>query len=277
MSVEGTRKSLSKIFEPMSTHLAGLSAAIGALLFTATAAPGLHATPSTTFWAPSTPFVQPFGVLHVTYDTYFGSKAAYPVDLGLTMGVLPWKGLQSEIGFDLLYPSVAGSDAIQLPIVLNAKVGAAEDQYFKGQPGWSVGIFGAGLKAGFNDQNVLGAVIGKTLPRIGALSLGGYYALNDDLVRSADGGEARSGLLAGWQSPTIDLPRIDRIVLAWDIQTGKNALGATGGGAYVYFTPAVDLLIGPVFFFDDESQPGGSKSLWTVQLDIDLGLSGGAK
>jgi len=264
---------LASMFRPGRLSLAALAAVILAAALARTAC----ATPSTTFWAPSTPFVQPLGVLHVTYDTYFGSKAAYPIDLGLTMGVLPGKRLQSEIGFDLLYPSIAGSSAIDLPLVLNAKVGAPEDTYFKGQPGWSAGIFGAGLKKGFNDQNVLGAMIGKTLPRFGAASIGGYYALNKDLFRSASGKAERSGLMAGWLSPPIDVPRIDKIVLAWDLQTGKNALGATGGGAYLYFTPAIDLLIGPVFFFEDELQPGASKSLWTAQLDVDLDLFAGSK
>lgn len=252
-----------------------LSATAAAVVFATILPPNLHATPSTTFWAPSTPFVQPFRVLHVTYDSYFGSNAAYPVDLGLTMGVFPWKKLQSEVGFDLLYPSVDGGDAVQVPIALNAKVGAPEDVYFKGQPAWSVGIYGAGFEKGFNDQNILHAVIGKTIPQFGSASVGGYYALNDDLVRSSDGGEARSGFLAGWLSPSIDLPRIDKIVLAWDIQTGENVLGATGGGAYVYFTPAIDLLIGPVFFFEGDLQPSGSETLWTVQLDIDLDFSAG--
>jgi len=254
-----------------------LSAIVAAIILAAALPRTGRATPSTTFWAPSTPFVQPLGVLHVTYDTYFGSKAAYPVDLGLTMGVLPWKGLQSEIGFDLLYPSIAGSNAIDVPLVLNAKIGAPEDTYFKGQPGWSVGIFGAGLKKGFNDQNVIGAMIGKTLPRVGATSIGGYHALNENLFRSASGKVERNGFMAGWLSPSIDVPRINKIVLAWDIQTGKNVLGATGGGAYLYFTPAIDLLIGPVFFFEDELQPGGSKLLWTAQLDVDLDLLAGGK
>src|SRR6266850_971300 len=258
----------------MRVTLSGIVAAI----ILAAALPRIAcATPSTTFWAPSTPFVQPLGVLHVTYDTYFGSKTAYPIDVGLTMGVLPWKGFQSEIGFDLFYPSIAGSGAIDVPLVLNAKVGAPEDTYFKGQPGWSVGVFGVGFKKHFNDQNVLHAMIGKTLPHAGAASIGGYYALNENLFRSADGKEGRSGFMAGWLSPSIDVPRIDRIVLAWDIQTGRNVLGATGGGAYLYFTPAVDLLLGPVFFFEDELQPAGSKSLWTVQLDVDLDLSAGGK
>jgi len=252
-------------------------AKIAAILFAAALPGAAWGTPSTTFWAPSTPFVQPLGVLHLTYDTYFGSKASYPVDLGLTMGVFPWKGLQAEIGFDLLYPSVAGVEAIDVPIVFNAKVGAPEDTYFKGQPAWSAGIFGAGLENGFNDQNVLGATIGKTFPHVGAFSAGGYYALNEDLFHSAGGREARSGLLAGWISPSIDVPRLDKVLLAWDIQTGKNVLGATGGGAYLYVTPAVDLLIGPVFFLENELQPGGSKSLWTVQLDVDLDLLAGDK
>jgi hypothetical protein len=231
-----------------------------------------NATPSTTFWAPSTPNVQPYGVLHLTYDTYFGTKATYPIDTGLTMGVLPWKGFQAEVGFDLFYPSVAGSGTIDFPVVLNGKVGAPEDVYFKGQPAWSIGVFGAGLKHDYNDQNALYGVLGKTLPHVGALSLGGYYGLNKNLFLSSDGKEARSGILAGWASPSIDVPRIDKIVLAWDVQSGRNALGATGGGAYIYFTPAIDLLIGPVFYFDDALQPGGSKSLWSVQLDVDLDL-----
>jgi hypothetical protein len=254
-----------------------LSATVAAIILAAALPRTGRATPSTTFWAPSTPFLQPLGVLHVTYDTYFGSKAAYPIDVGLTMGVLPWKDLQSEIGFDLFYPSIDGSDAIDVPLVLNAKVGAPEDTYFKGQPGWSVGIYGVGLKKGFNDQNVLHVMIGKSLPHVGVASIGGYYALNEDLFLSADGREARSGFMAGWLSPSIDVPRIDKIVLAWDIQTGKNALGATGGGAYLYFTPAVDLLIGPVFFFENELLPAGSKSLWSVQLDVDLDLLAGGK
>jgi hypothetical protein len=78
--------------------------------------------------------------------------------------------------------------------------------------------------------------------------------------------------MAGWISPTIKVPRLDKVLLTWDIQTGKNVLGATGGGAYIYFTPAIDLLIGPVFFFEDRLQPAGSKSLWSVQLDVDLDL-----
>ena len=101
-----------------------------------------HATLSTNFWAPSTPAVQPCGVLHVTYDTYFGSKAAYPIDTGLTIGILPGSRLQAEAGFDLFYPTISGGDGVALPLVLNGKIGSPEDACFKGQPAWSVGVFG---------------------------------------------------------------------------------------------------------------------------------------
>src|SRR5439155_23500860 len=62
---------LASMFRPGRLSLAALAAVILAAALARTAC----ATPSTTFWAPSTPFVQPLGVLHVTYDTYFGSKA----------------------------------------------------------------------------------------------------------------------------------------------------------------------------------------------------------
>lgn len=230
------------------------------------------ATPSTTFWAPSTPNVQPFGVLHVTYDTYFQSKAAHPIDTGLTLGVLPWKQLQLEVGFDVFYPTFSGTEVVDVPLVLNAKFGAPEDVYFRGQPAWSLGIFGVGFEENVTDQNVLHAMVGKTFPYVGSLQVGAYYALNKNLFRSSDGDDQRMGLMAGWFSPDIDVPRIDKIVFAWDIQTGRNKLGATGGGAYVYLTPSIDLATGPVFFFERELQPVGSSWMWSVQLDVNLDL-----
>lgn len=235
------------------------------------------ATPSTNFWAPSTPAVQPFGVLHVTYDTYFGSKAAYPIDAGLTIGLLPGSSLQAEAGFDLFYPTYSGGKGVEFPLVLNAKLGAPEDAWFKGQPAWSVGFFGLGFEKDVNDQNALYGVLGKTIPGLGSAQFGAYYGLNERLFRSADGADERFGLLAGYVSPAIDVPVIDRIVFTWDIQSGHNALGATGGGAYFYVTPSVDLLTGPVFFFERDLQPGGSSWMWSLQLDVDLDLRPGGQ
>jgi hypothetical protein len=59
---------------------------------------------------------------------------------------------------------------------------------------------------------------------------------------------------------------------AADVQTGKNLFGAAGGGLSFYFTDKIGLLTGPVYFFDPGSLPGGSRWMWSVQLDVDLPL-----
>lgn len=152
-----------------------------------------QATPSTTVSAPATPALQGFAVLHLTYDTSFASEGLYPVDLGLTMGILPWKELQLEVGVD------------------------------------------------------------------------------------SEGEEAQVGVLASDVSPAIDLPRIDKMVVAADVRTGNNALGAVGGGVSIYFTPALALLTGPVFFLEPEVKPGASDWMWSAQLDVDIDFTGHAR
>src|SRR5512134_3744542 len=78
---------------------------VAALLLTATAA---HATPSTVVWTPATTYTQPFLVPHITYDTYFGERAGFPTDVGLTMGVIPDnKYVEGELGVDGFYPMLA--------------------------------------------------------------------------------------------------------------------------------------------------------------------------
>src|SRR6266568_4174719 len=95
-------------------------AAVGAALWPAAIA---SATPSTTYWAPSTTYVQPYLVPHITYDSYFTKESAYPLTLGLTMGILPFDKIQLEIGFDLSLPT-------ENPLALNAKLGTPEDTFF---------------------------------------------------------------------------------------------------------------------------------------------------
>ena len=232
-------------------------------------APAALATPSTTFWTPATTYTQPYLVPHVTYDTYFGEPGAYPVDTGLTMGFLPFEAIQGELGFDLAYPAKG-----KAALLLNAKLTLVEGKLFEAQPGLSVGIMGVGFQEDVNDFNMLHATLGKTFPVIGALAVGGYYGTNKVLFVDAAGAEKQAGFLVSWMGPDIKvgLPGLDKIVPAADIQTGKNVFGAVGGGLYFYFTPAIDLLMGPVFFFEKELQPGQASWLWTVQLDVDVEL-----
>ena len=239
------------------------------------------ATPSTTFWAPSNTAIQPFLVPHITYDTYFWNKPArgatgspiYPVTTGLTMGVLPWEDLQLEVGFDMLLPA---SD----PLLFNAKLGVPEDKLFSWQPSLAFGFFGAGTKKSTDttlgtDFNILYAQAQHSIPQVGGyFSVGGYYALQEKLFHGSDGTTQRSGFMGGVVSPdvNVNLPWLLKINFAADVQTGKNVFGAAGGGIGLYFTDKIDLLTGPVYFFDAGSQPGGRQWFWTVQLDVDLPL-----
>src|SRR5262245_46200808 len=100
-------------------------ALITAPLLLASSATG-WATPSTNMWAPSTAALQPYGVMHVTYDTYFYSEGVYPIDAGLEIGALPHKKLQAEVGFDLLYPTFSAGEGLAAPFFLNAKIGTPE-------------------------------------------------------------------------------------------------------------------------------------------------------
>jgi hypothetical protein len=240
--------------------------ATAAVLATASVA---SATPSTTFWTPSTPYTQPFLVPHLTYDTYFGERAAYPIDLGLTVGVLPFDAVNAEVGADVLYPG--NTDAT---LGLNGKVTLVEGKLARWQPAVSAGVANVGFKRDVSDLYLLHAHLGKTLPHVGEIGGGVYAALNDDILVDRDGRKERSGFFLHWMGPEIPvgLAGLKKIVPAADLQSGNNALGAAGGGLYFYFTDAIDLLVGPVFFLEPEVQPSRADWLFTAQLDVDFDL-----
>lgn len=254
------------------------SFSFGALLLLLVGAAGqAAATPTTTVWAPSTPATQGFLVGHLTYDTYFwkgpysgtAGSPVYPIDTGLTIGVLPFEKVNLEVGFDLFLPS-------EDPLYLNAKLAIPEGAFSAVQPGVAVGIFGAGTKrsgTGQTGYDLAYAVVGKTIPRLGgSVTLGGYYSLSDELLTGADGELHRAGLIAGVTAPDlrVDKPWLQKIVLAADVQTGENSFGAAGLAASFYFTSTASILTGPVYFFEPDLQPGGTRWMWTVQLDVDM-------
>ena len=235
----------------------------------------VFATPSTTYWAPSTASCQARGVPHITYDTYFwkgpaagGAGApAYPIDTGVTLGVLPSDKLQGEVGFDLLLPS-------QDPFYLNAKLCTPESSLFHGSPGISFGIYNVGTNTDVTTYNVLHLMFQKALPTGGYVAAGIYHGLNRTLFSNSDGDVVKTGAMIGAGSPDIQigLKGLRKINIVGDVQTGKNVLGAWGFGANVYFADNVSLLVGPVFFLDKDLQPGGTRYMWTAQLDIDIPL-----
>jgi hypothetical protein len=228
------------------------------------------ATPSTTFWTPATGYVQPYLVPHLTYDTYVAERGGFQNDYGLTVGVLPWEKLQGEIGFDTFYPGYTDKN-----FYLNGKLTVPENAYGAWQPAVSLGVMNLGFKKDVTDYDILHANLAKTFPYVGNVAIGGYYGLNDKLMVGSDGKTQQAGFLAAWTSPDIVLnfPGLQKIALMADLQTGKNAFGAVGGGIGLYFTPAIDVLTGPVYFLDPKAMASGPLHpnwLWTVQLDVDV-------
>jgi hypothetical protein len=227
------------------------------------------ATPSTVFWTPATTYTQPFLVPHLTYDTYFAELGAYPIITGVTVGVIPSDVVLGEVGFDLFYPAKG-----KAALLLNGKLTLAEDKLFAGQPGLSLGIMNVGFEKDVTDYNMLHATLGKTFS-FGTLAVGGYYGLNENLFLNAAGEKEQAGFMASYVTPDIavGLKGLDKVTFFGDVQTGKNVLGAWGLGVGLYFTPAIDLLMGPVFFNEPALQPGGVDWMWTMQIDVDLDLT----
>lgn len=237
-------------------------------------APGVaHATPSTTYWSPMTVDIQPYGILHTGVDNYFtvfrkadDGGGAFPTDLGLTLGVLPFEKVKMEIGVDLLESS-------DYPLFFNAKIGVPEEAFFSWQPTLQVGVFNVGTESDVTDQNVLYAVLGKTIPGLGRLSVGPYLG-NKKVLVDKNGEKKNSGFMVAFDRSYIPVKdkegnEFNRIALAADYISGKNALGGGGAGLYWFFTKDICLLTGPVFF-NEEAINGKWK--WTVQLDINTAL-----
>ncbi|MCA1829451.1 MAG: hypothetical protein LC689_21200 [Myxococcales bacterium] len=222
------------------------------------------ATPSTTVWAPSTTYIQPYLTPHLTYDSYFNKPSNYPMTTGLTMGILPWENVQAEIGFDLMLPAPT-------PFMLNAKVGVPEDKAAAWFPSFAVGAFDVMTKFDNPSTDLYNIVYAQAQHSVlgGFVSVGGYYALGNKLD-----GVDRAGVIAGAGSPdiVINAPWLQKVTVTADVQTGKNSFGAVAGALNFFFTDKISVLTGPVYFLDSDLQPGGNKLFWTIQLDIDMPL-----
>ncbi|MEI6970928.1 MAG: hypothetical protein WCL44_05365 [bacterium] len=228
------------------------------------------ATPSTTYWTPMTVDVQSYGVPHLGVDNYFtvfknsaDGGGAFPTDLGLTIGVLPFKSVVAEVGVDLL-------EASDDPFFFNAKIGIPEDLLFDGAPTLQVGIFNVGT-AKNTDQNIAFAAVGKTIPCLGRLSAGPYIG-NKKVLTDKDGNDANTGFMVAFDRGFMPVKDSDgneynRWVFAADYASGNNALGGGGFGVYRFFTKDICLLTGPVWF--NETAINGEWK-WTIQLDINL-------
>jgi len=265
-----------------------LGFALAAVLLAASAETAL-AAPSGQIWIPSTD-TQPYKSVRLEIDNYVrasGSKdSANPgardpntVDVGITAGVLPFKALRMEIGFD--YVVTANDPNDQHPWSGNIKLATPEESLFSFSPSLAVGLYNArpvkdiatrDAPSVTSGQNIVYGLVAKTLPALGPLpSLGrfsaGYYrgakrALVDD-PDPARAKPANDGVLLSWDRVIKEIS--DKLWLGVDYQGGDNVDGSYSFGFAWNFTPKVSILIG-YDIYTRKNQAGGNTL--TSQMDI---------
>lgn len=228
-----------------------------------------RATGTTHIWAPSAD-VQPFRIWHITGDFYVpvetddeGNHIATVTNVGLTVGILPFKKLNMEIGFD--HKSGMGiSD--NHPLYGNAKIGVPENAYGRVFPAIAVGILDVGTKKYMTDYNVFYAKAARTIS-VGQISLGrvslGYFTGAKKLLVDENLKKDNSGLMAAWECTMTELS--EKLWLCVDYMGTKSVYGCWNIGASWKFAPKVSLL-GGYELFDNQNLI----NTVTLQFDIDI-------
>jgi hypothetical protein len=221
-----------------------------------------YATPSTIVWIPSVD-VQSYGVYHLGIDNYFTvfkkgvgeGGAAFPTDIGLTIGILPFSGIQAEIGIDLLEP-------LHSPWSINAKVALPEGTLSEWAPAFSIGICNVGFEKNVTDINMLHILTAKTFPIIGRLSAG-YFQGNSKILVDENLRGDNAGILLSWDKQMTEIN--ENLWLAIDYQSGNNFLGAFSFGFAWSFSKNVSVIFARNIF-NNPAYP----STFTTQLDINI-------
>lgn len=238
------------------------------------------ATGSTQIWIPSTD-IQAFKSIHLGIDNYIrtqkdanGVYGSGIYDFGLTTGISPFTKVQAEFGVDYLnMGDNAALDAKNYdlhPVYFNGKIAMPEDSIFKGAPAVAVGAYNFGLKSGLTDYNVVYALIAKTIPYVGRVSVG-YYTGNKNLLLDENGNAANSGLLLSWDRPMTEIS--DKLWLAVDYQGGKNYLGALNIGFSWAFSKNVSVIFGYDIYNNQKAfynTNNVNANSFTTQLDINF-------
>lgn len=244
------------------------------------------ATPSTQIWIPSTD-IQPYKTFHLGIDNYFrasgvgkasgdpAKRDANVMDIGPTVGILPFEKIQAEVGFDYLV--IAGEPNDNHPLSGNFKIGTPEDSLFKMSPAIAVGMYNIGPSQSkstapgvVSGQNIVYALAARTLPAIGSIpSLGrisaGYYIGSKRALINTNGNAGNDGVLLSWDRTMNEIS--DKLWMAVDYQGGHNVDSALNAGLSWAFSKNVSV----IFAYDiyKEKTLAGNNT-FTTQLDINF-------
>jgi hypothetical protein len=246
-------------------RLAGIAIACAILGATFPGVAG--ATPSTQIWIPSTD-IQPYKTFHLNLDTYIrtgknddGTFSAPVYVIGPTAGVLSYKNIQAEAGFDLIYN---GSSADGYPLYFHAKVGTPEGSLFKESPAIAVGGYNFGTKSNVTNQDIVYGLAAKTFPVLGRISAG-YFFGNDKILVDANGSKDADGVLLSWDRTLSEIS--DKLWAAIDYQGTDSALGALSFGVSYAFAKNVSVILGYDIY---NKKATGGENTFTVQVDINF-------
>jgi hypothetical protein len=249
------------------------------------------ATPSSQIWIPSTD-VLPFKTVRLEFDNYFrasgeknsnnpGARDPNSFDIGVTVGVLPFKALQMEAGFDFL--TIANDPNDQHPWSGNIKLATPEDSMCQFSPALAVGLYNArpvkdiatrDAPSVTSGQNIVYGLVAKTVPPLGPLpSLGrfsaGYYrGAKRALVDNPDPALAKpanDGVLASWDRTMSEIS--DKLWFGVDYQGGGNVDSSFNFGFSWNFTKNIALVAGYDIY--DKKNQAGSNTI-TTQINITM-------
>ena len=238
------------------------------------------ATGSTQIWIPSTD-IQGFKTVHLGIDNYIRTQAdangvfgSGMYDMGLTTGISPFSKVQAEIGIDYLNMgdnNLSNAKNYDLhPIYFNGKIALPEDSLFKGAPAIAIGAYNFGTKSNLTNYNIMYALIAKTIPIIGRISVG-YYSGNKALLVDETGATANTGVLLSWDRAMTEIS--DKLWLAVDYQGGKNYLGALNLGFSWAFSKNVSVIFGYDIYNNKKAFYNSNNvnaNSFTTQLDINF-------
>lgn len=234
---------------------------IALLILVCCASSLIQATPSTIIWIPSVDFQAyksfRLGIDNYAYDFKNGkafSGTAFPTDLGLTVGVLPFSIVQAEIGVDYFTPQLS-------PFMLNAKIGVPEGALANWSPAIALGGFAFGTHKNVTDCNIVYGIAGKTFPVIGRIEAG-YFSGNKKLLVDLAGSADNSGVLLSWDRQITEIS--ENLWLAVDYQGSKSSFGAFSYGFAWSFSKNVSVIFARDVFNAD------LPSTFTMQLDINI-------
>ncbi len=228
-----------------------------------------RATATTHIWAPSTD-VQAFKLWHVTSDMYvpvekdnFGNRLSTVTNLGLTVGVLPFKNLNAEIGVD--HKSGLGI-ADDYPIYGNFKIGVPENALGSFSPAFAVGAFDIGAKKNITNYNVFYGKLAKSVSlnktTLGRFSIG-YFSGNKNLLVNDKFEKDNSGIMAAWERTFPELS--DRFWFCIEYMGTNSVYGTLNVGASWKFASNVALLAGYDLYNNSNLIDTA-----TLQVDIDF-------